>query len=448
MHTAGGSVGQGMGDTAAVADDVKALVAGFQLFADLYLHIVELDFHTVQEGVFVGGAGSYLVQGVDHFNDAVQDALGQHQAQIAGGGAERRRDEGLLDAAGGGTAAPDQIAEALHDDTAAQHIAQPGDGFAVAVGILERLREMLGHQKGEVGVLRLLGGILIAVTVDGDDAIGVFVDYRALGIHAEGADLVAVFLGAVDDLAFVKLVGQMGKDRGGQLHTHADVHTVGLCGDLQLLADPLHPFAAAAAHGDDALRAFIGCILADDLIAAFQHLHGLYGSVEEELHLVLQIRIDVFQHHIVDIRAQMANGSVQQVQIVLDAYSLEAGAGGGVQLGTGAAVAQVDLVHIVHQLQRLLLADVFVKRTAKVVGNIIFSVGESARTAETAHDRAALAADAGFDFISVDGAAAFAQSMAGFKYSHLQLRLVLHQLVGGENTAGAGTDNDHIILHR
>ena len=50
-------------DTAAVTDDVQAGVAGFQLFADLHLHVAELDLHAVEQGIVVGGAGGHLVQG-------------------------------------------------------------------------------------------------------------------------------------------------------------------------------------------------------------------------------------------------------------------------------------------------------------------------------------------------------------------------------------------------
>ena len=86
---------------------------------------------------------------------------------------------------------------------------------------------MLGNQQREIGIFRLQGGILIAVTIDGYDAVGVLIDHRTFGIHAEGAHLSAVGLGAVYDLAFVKLIGQVGKHRRRQLHTHADIHPVG-----------------------------------------------------------------------------------------------------------------------------------------------------------------------------------------------------------------------------
>ena len=43
MHTAGGSMGEGMGDAASVADDIQTVIAAFELVADLNFHVVELD---------------------------------------------------------------------------------------------------------------------------------------------------------------------------------------------------------------------------------------------------------------------------------------------------------------------------------------------------------------------------------------------------------------------
>ena len=89
-----------MGDAGAVADDVQAIVAALELAVYFHFHVVELDLDAVEQGIVVGGAGGHLVQGIDHLDDAVQDALGQHQAQIAGGGIEGRCHKGLGDTAG------------------------------------------------------------------------------------------------------------------------------------------------------------------------------------------------------------------------------------------------------------------------------------------------------------------------------------------------------------
>ena len=56
MDAAGGGVGQGMGDAAAVTDDVQTVVLGLQAAIHLHLHIVEFHLYAVQQGVVVGGA--------------------------------------------------------------------------------------------------------------------------------------------------------------------------------------------------------------------------------------------------------------------------------------------------------------------------------------------------------------------------------------------------------
>ena len=154
INAAGGSVRKRMGDAAAIANDVKAgMLVGFQFFIHLNLHIVELDLHAVEERIVICGARRDLVERVDHLDDAVQNALGQHKAQITGGRRERRRDEAFFDALDRAAAAADEIAEALDNDAAAEHVGQARDGLAVAVGILERLGEVLGNEKREVRVL-------------------------------------------------------------------------------------------------------------------------------------------------------------------------------------------------------------------------------------------------------------------------------------------------------
>ena len=70
----------------------------------------------------------------------------------------------------------------------------------------------------------------------------------------------------------------------------------------------------------------------------------------------------------------MAHRRIQQLQLILNAQLFKLGTGRGIQLGSLAAEAHVDLVHIVHQIQRLLLADMLVECAAKVICNIIFAV--------------------------------------------------------------------------
>ena len=143
----------------------------------------------------------------------------------------------------------------------------------------------------------------------------------------------------------------------------------------------------------------------------------------------------------------MADGCVQQVQVVLDALPLELGACGGIEPGALAAVGHIDIIHITHQVQSLLLADVLKEGAAEVVGDVVLAVGKCACAAETAHNGAALAADAGLDLVAVNGTVALVQGMTGLENSNLHILIQLHQLVGGENAAGACADNDYIVVH-
>ena len=67
-------------------------------------------------------------------------------------------------------------------------------------------------------------------------------------------------------------------------------------------------------------------------------------------------------------------------------------------------MGHIDLVHIFHKLSRCFFADVLIQSTAKIVGNVVFTIGERARSAESAHNRAGFTFDAGFDLVTVNRA--------------------------------------------
>ena len=122
-----------MRDSAAVADHIQALVPGLEMLVDFDFHVVELDLDAVQEGIVIGGARGDSVEGVDHLDYAVQNALGQNQREIAGLGLKSGPHEGFLDSLVVAAPAADQIAEALDYDAASEHVRKPCDAFAVAV---------------------------------------------------------------------------------------------------------------------------------------------------------------------------------------------------------------------------------------------------------------------------------------------------------------------------
>ena len=84
-----------MSNTAAVTNDIQAGIAGLQLLIDLYFHIVELDFHTVQQRIIICRTGGNFIQGINHLDNAIQDPLWQNQSQITGSCLECGGDKGL-----------------------------------------------------------------------------------------------------------------------------------------------------------------------------------------------------------------------------------------------------------------------------------------------------------------------------------------------------------------
>ena len=269
----------------------------------------------------------------------------------------------------------------------------------------------------------------------------------AVGVHAEGAHHVLKLLGAVDDLALVELVGQVGEDLRRKLHAHADVDAVGHGGDAEGIADLLHPLAAAAPDGHHAPAAGEAAFGGHGLKAALDLLEIGDGGLEVKVHPVLELVVDVLQHHIVDVRAEVPYLGVKQVQTVFQAHALDFGVGGGIELCPLAAVAEVDLIHVLHQFYGLGLADMLIKRAAELVRDVVLAVGKRARAAEAAHDAAGLAADAGLDLLAVDGAVPLVQGLAQLQNADLQAALCPCQLVCGKDAAGARAHDNDIVIH-
>ena len=115
----------------AVADDEEALATGLQVFVYFDLHVVEFDFYAIQQRVIVCRARCDFVQCIDHLDDVIHLPLRDDQAQIARCRVERRSDETVRNAPLRAALTADQIAKALYDDTAAQHVGETGDAFTV-----------------------------------------------------------------------------------------------------------------------------------------------------------------------------------------------------------------------------------------------------------------------------------------------------------------------------
>ena len=168
--------------------------------------------------------------------------------------------------------------------------------LAVAVGLVEGLGKAVGHQQGEIGVLALQGGVGIGVAVHRVDALHVLGHHVAIRVHAEGAHLVAVLLGPVDQLGLVHHVSDVLKDPGGQLHPYADVHLVVDEGDAQVLALVGEPLGAGApGGGDKPVAGELSTSAEGQAVALIGGMDGLYGGMEPELDALLQVLIDILE---------------------------------------------------------------------------------------------------------------------------------------------------------
>ena len=85
MDTACGGMRKRMGDAAAIADDIQPIIAAHQLFIDGNLHIIELYLYTIKEGIIICCAGRNLIECINHFDNAIQQAFWQNKTQITGG---------------------------------------------------------------------------------------------------------------------------------------------------------------------------------------------------------------------------------------------------------------------------------------------------------------------------------------------------------------------------
>ena len=143
-------MGQGVGNAASVADDIKTFVGAFQMLIDIHFHIIEFHFDTVQQSIVICRTRCDLIQGIDHLDDTIQDTFWQNQTQISGSGGQSRADQTFFDTADRTASAADQITETLYDYTAAQHVGETGDTLAVSVTVLEWLGEVFGYQQGKL----------------------------------------------------------------------------------------------------------------------------------------------------------------------------------------------------------------------------------------------------------------------------------------------------------
>ena len=112
---------------------------------------------------------------------------------------------------------------------------------------------MLCYQKCKVGILSLLVSAFVAVSVNSDDSVSVFINDYTVRVHTEGAYVVLKLLRTVYDLALIEFIGKMRKDDCRKFNSDTYVNSVALGRNAKILTDRFHPLASATAYRNDTL---------------------------------------------------------------------------------------------------------------------------------------------------------------------------------------------------
>ena len=120
----------------------------------------------------------------------------------------------------------------------------------------------------------------------------------------------------------------------------------------------------------------------------------------------------------------MAHRRIQKIQFILDTKLFKLGTCRRIHLRSFTSEAHINIVHVLHQVNGLLFADIFKQGSAKIIRYIVFAVGKSARSSKSAHNGTGFAVNAAFNLFSVDRAAAVFQRVPGFKYGDLHSLLL------------------------
>ena len=83
---------------------------------------------------------------------------------------------------------------------------------------------------------------------------------------------------------------------------------------------------------------------------------------------------------------------------------------------------------------------------AEIISDIVLSVRKSTCAAESSHDRACLALDAGLYLLAVYRALALLERLSCLEYCHLKTGSFLCELIRREYSSGTCPDDNNVIL--
>ena len=268
---------------------------------------------------------------------------------------------------------------------------------------MEGLGEVLRDEDGEVGIVRL--ALLIAVPVDdGKVVVVIFLRDEAARVLAESAHLVFEGVGIADELGLVEHLVDGLHDLVAHFDPHADIDGSRDVGDAVHDAHARQPVRASSSDADDDIvrfeRLFVALLIGNAHAPADIVLDEEVEALRPEAHLdavLKQILLDGVVELLRLLGAEVADGAVDELQarhdgaaadvfdlfIVADAFHFVVCAEG-----------EIDLIGIVDELLRVLLADEIGKVAAHFVVQGELAVRKGARARKARRDVAGLAGSA------------------------------------------------------
>ena len=164
--------------------------------------------------------------------------------------------------------------------------------------------------------------------------------------------------------------------------------------------------------------------------------------------MIFHFIIKILKNYIVDISSQMTDRSIQKMQPILKAKLADLTVCCRIELSSLATMHQVQFIYILHQLCCCFPADMLIQSSAKLVGDIIFSIGKSSCASESFHDGTCFAVDTGFYFFSVNWTFSLFQGMTSLKNRDLFLRIIIHQFIGCKDSSRTCSYDQYVIFHK
>jgi len=145
---------------------------------------------------------------------------------------------------------------------------------------------MVADKKREIGVFGITFWIFIAMTIYGNNAIGVLTYDYTTWIHTKRTYFILIFFTSVNDLTFIKLICQIREDTIRKLYTNTDIHAITFRANMQRITNSFHPLTAATTSRDNAIGSGKAMFTAPYTITIFYFFYLIDMGIKMNVDLI------------------------------------------------------------------------------------------------------------------------------------------------------------------